>query len=184
MRLQRLGRSWIARLGFSAVLVGSVLSITAEPSSAGSFTFPLGVVADSFRFIGVPTTLPAEQYDVHFFNISQEDDHEFIALNLGPSCGSNITTVDDAKALLESVGQQAHAAGADNPLPFFLAACPGAGFEGAAFAGPNFGQDEETFTLTPGKTLYFCGVQEPDGTPHFELGMIGFIDVFSLPGGF
>ncbi len=178
MTLQRLGRSWVARMSVSAALVGSVLGITAAPSSASTFTLPMAAVATGFQFLGVPSTLPAAHYDLQFFNISQQDDHEFVALNLGPVCSVTIQTVSDAKALLEQVGSS----GGD-PEVAFEAACPGGGFEGTVFAPPG-GRDRGDFTLAPGRTLYFCGVPEEDGTPHFELGMIGFINVFALPLGF
>lgn len=170
MRLQKLGRSWAARMGFSAAIVASVLGASASPSSAAAPKRPMVVVARDFQFVGVAKRMPAAQYDLRFFNISKTEEHEFVAVNLGPTCSSTITTVDAAKALLVG-GEEA-----------FGTSCPGGSFEGAAFAGPG-GRDREDLSLTPGRTLYFCGVTEENGTPHFDLGMIGFINVFSVPSG-
>jgi hypothetical protein len=141
---------------------------------------PLVVVARDFQFLGVPGRLPAGTYDTRFINISRDEAHEFVAVNLGPSCSGTVTSVGAAQALIENVGQQA---GDGDPEPFLEAACPGASFGGAAFAESR-GRDREDITMTPGRTLYFCGVPDEDGTPHFDLGMIGFINVFALPLGF
>ncbi len=167
MMLQRLGRSWTVRLGFSAAVVVSALGMSALPSSAHTVKRPLAVVAKNFRFLGVPRSLPAGQYDVRFLNISP-DEHELVAFNLGPVCSRTITTAAQARALLDS--------GQDPDV-----VCPGNNFEGYASAGPG-GTDREDFTLSPGRTLYFCGVPE-NGVPHFDLGMIGFINVFAVPTG-
>ncbi len=184
MNMHRLGRSWIARMGFSAALVGSDVAVVAPPTPASAaiqLRFPLTVVAASFRFFGVPDRLPESVVDLHLLNISPDDEHEIVAVNLGPDCGSTVNSVADAQALLTQAYAQAAAAGSHSPVRFIAAACPEASFEGRVFADPNFGQDSRTFTFTPGKTLYFCGVPEPDGSQHFDLGMIGFLDIFSLP---
>jgi hypothetical protein len=170
MILQRLGRSWAARIGFSAAMVTSMMGVSAPPSSAATLKLPMAVVARDFQFLGAPGRLPAATYDVRFLNISRDEAHEFVALNLGPTCSNTIDTVEKAKALLEG--------GHDIDV-----VCPGNSFEGAVFAGPR-GRDRQDITLVPGRTLYFCGVPDEDGTPHFELGMIGLINVFRLPGGF
>ncbi|MDQ6692097.1 MAG: hypothetical protein M3256_11010 [Actinomycetota bacterium] len=138
------------------------------------------MVANSFRFFGVPARLPASVVDLHLLNISPDDEHEFVAVNLGPACGSTINSGADVQALLTLAYAQA-AAGSHSPIRFIAAACPGASSEGRAFADPNLGQDHKTFTFTAGKTLYFSGIPEPDGSQHFDLGMIGFLDIFSLP---
>jgi hypothetical protein len=164
--LKRLGRSWTVRLGVSAAVVASALGMSALPTSATTVKRPLAVVAKSFRFLGVPRWLPAGQYDVRFLNISP-DDHEFVAVNLGPVCSRTVTSVAQAVAVLNSQDPDV--------------VCPGNSFEGAAFAGPG-GRDREAFTFTPGRTLYFCGVPE-NGVPHYDLGMIGFINVFAVPTG-
>ncbi len=180
MMFGRLVRSWTVRASFAGAMAASTLAVAAPSAGAAeatpaSATTPLSVTAESFRFLNVPVFLRAGNSSVTFRNISADDDHEFVALNLGPSCSRSVATVDDAKALLMSVGQQANQAGADDPEPYFEAACPGGSFEGAAFAPPG-GTDTEDFAFTPGRTLYLCGVPE-DGVPHFELGMIGFINV-------
>lgn len=173
MILQRLGRSWAARIGFSAAMVASVMGVSAPPAPAAPLKLPMAVVARDFQFLGVPGRLPAATYDVRFFNISTEEDHEFVAVNLGPTCSNTITTIDQAKDALQNLDSD----------EAFAAACPGGSFEGAVFAGPG-GRDRQDITLAPGRTLYFCGIPDENGTPHFDLGMIGFINVFSLPGRF
>ena len=184
MNMQSLGRSWIARMGFSAALMGSALAVAVPPSPASAaiqLRFPLTVVAEGFQFFGLPDRLPESVVDLHLLNISPDDEHEIVAVNLGPDCASTINSVADAQALLTQAYAQAAAAGSHSPVRFIGAACRGASFEGRAFADPNFGQDTEPFTFTAGKTLYFCGLPEPDGSQHFDLGMIGFLDIFSLP---
>ncbi len=170
MILRRLGRSWAARIGFSAAMVASVMGVSSPPASAAPLKLPLAVVARDFQFLGVPGRLPAATYDLQFINISRTEEHEFVAVNLGPICSKTITTVAAAKALLDG--------GQDPDV-----VCPGNTFEGGVDAGPG-GRARQTLTLTPGRTLYFCGVPDENGTPHFDLGMIGFINVFSVPGRF
>ncbi len=172
MTFHRLGRSWAVRIGFGAAMVASVLGATAQPSLAMPRGLPMVVVAKDFQFLGVPGRLPAAEYNLRFLNISRTEEHEFVAVNLGPTCSRTITSVEAAKTLISNT--QADGA--------FEAACPGGAFEGSAFAKAG-DRDRETVTLTPGRTLYFCGVPDEDGTPHFELGMIGFINVFALPFG-
>ncbi len=171
MKLRDIGKSWGARLGVGAALGAAVLGMVAPPASAAGLKLPMAVVARDYSFLAVPPALPAAEYDLRFFNISRVEEHEFVAVNLGPTCSTTVNTAADAKALLEGGEEEA------------FAACPGAEFEGAVFAEPG-GRDRGTFNLTPGKTLYFCGVPDGSGTPHFELGMIGFLNVFSLPFGF
>lgn len=182
MGLQTLRRSWTVRLGCSAAMVVAALGVSVQPSSALSFKLPLGVVARDFQFLGVPSRLPAATYDLRFYNISRDEAHVFVALNLGSKCGASIDTVDKAVALLKGFPP-----GGPDPGPFvqaFNAACPGGSFGGAVFAVPG-DSDRGDFTLTPGRTLYFCDIPEDDtGVPHFDLGMIGFINVFALPAGF
>ncbi|MEO6628187.1 MAG: hypothetical protein ABIP03_06405 [Aquihabitans sp.] len=175
-------RSWIARVGCSAAMVVAALGVSAQPSSALSFKVPLGVVARDFQFLGVPGRLPAATYDVRFFNISRAEDHVLVALNLGPTCSATINTVAKAKVFLEGLPP-----GGPDPTMFIAAfgsACPGGSFGGALFAPPGQ-RDRGDYTLTPGRTLYFCDIPDDEsGSPHFDLGMVGFIDVFALPAGF
>jgi len=178
-------KSQFARVGLGATMVASALGVAAAPSSADAVKRPMAVVARDFQFLGAPPILPAGQYDLRFFNISREEEHEFVALNV-ESCKSKVTTIVAAKALLDAIGSKAVRDAAPGMEPDFDAAtqalCRGASFEGAAFAPPGQ-RDRQDFTLTPGRTLYFCAIPDEDGTPHFELGMIGFINVFSLPTG-
>jgi len=175
----KIGGSRVTRLGLGAAMVASVLGMSAPASSAAAVRRPIAVVAKSFQFLGVPGRLPAGQYDVRFFNISRDDDHEFVAFNLGPICSPGTRTAADGKALFERIGAAAEGGTEDDFGRAFDDACPGNSFAGAVFAPPG-GRDRADLDLQPGKTLYLCFIPE-DGVPHFELGMIGLIDVFSLP---
>jgi len=155
----------------STLAVAAPSAGAAEATPAGATT-PLSITAESFRFLNVPVFLRAGTSSVTLHNVSDDDDHEFVAVNLGPTCGRSIATTADASALIKQIGDQA---GDNDPQPFLDAACPGSSFEGAAFAPPG-DTDTEDIAFTPGKTLYFCGVPE-NGVPHFDLGMIGFINV-------
>lgn len=149
----------------SAVVAAPVLATSVTAAHAAGGKISLAVVARDYHFSGVPNSLPAATYSVNFINVGDEE-HEFVAVNLGPQCGS--FTKQQALAELNK-GEDA-----------FFADCPGGSFEGAAFAAPGQ-RDRETVTLTPGRTLYFCGVPDENGVPHFELGMIGFINVRATP---
>lgn len=172
----------IARVGLGTAMVASMLGASAAPSSAVSVKWPMAVVARDFQFI-VPSVLPAGQYDLQFFNISRDEFHVFIALKLG-SCSNDISTLDEARGLIERIGTEAEGLGGQD-ADFDTATedqCPGTVFEGAAQAGPG-GRDRQDFNFVPGKTLYFCPVADEDGAPHFDLGMIGFMNIFALPTG-
>ncbi len=178
MMFGRLVRSWTVRASFAAAMAASTLTVAAPSAGAAeatpaNATTPLSVTAENFRFLNVPVFLRAGSYDVTLHNIS-EDDHVFLALNLGPVCSRSVTTTADASALLTRVGQEAGDSG--DPETVFEAACPGGSFEGAVFAPPG-GTETDKIDFTPGKTLYFCPIPEEDGTRHYDLGMIGFINV-------
>jgi len=160
-------------------MVASMLGASAQPSSAAEVKWPMAVVARDYQFL-VPPALPEGRYDLQFFNIGREG-HVFVALNLGPACSASINTVSQAKALIKGIEETA---GDDEEAgdAAFAKACPGGSFEGAAFAEPG-GRAREDFTFTPGKTLYFCPIPTAAGTDHYDLGMIGFINIFALPTG-
>ncbi len=98
-------KSQFARVGLGAAMVASMLGASAAPSSAAMAKRPMAVVARDFQFI-VPPVLPAGDYDLRFFNISRDEDHVFVALNLGPKCSNTINTVAQAKALLARIDQE------------------------------------------------------------------------------
>jgi len=152
-----------------AVATPSAGAAEAAPADA---TTPLSITAENFRFRDVPVFLRAGSSDVTLHNIS-EDDHVFVAVNLGPVCGPSVNTTADASALLARIDQEA---GNNDPQAVFEAVCPGGSFEGAVFAPPG-GTETDRIDFTPGKTLYFCPIPEEDGTPHSDLGMIGLINV-------
>lgn len=168
----RMRRASAGRVGLAGALAASALVLVPQASYAAHRTIPLAVVARDFQFLGLPPALPAGQYDVRFFNLGQEP-HVIVAVNLGPQCSQSITTKEQGLAFLQTVDSDAA----------FAAACPGGSFAGDVFAPPG-GRSTGPLTLAPGRTMYFCPIPEENGVPHFDLGMIGFIDVFSLPGGF
>ncbi|MGI9034160.1 MAG: hypothetical protein ACR2HY_10910 [Acidimicrobiales bacterium] len=158
----------------AATAVASMVGMLAPTAaSAATRTYSLSVVARDFQFLGVPSRLPAGTANVRFRNISRSEFHEFIAVNLGPACAG--FTRDQAIAEITKAGQ------AEDPIAAAQEDCPGLTFAGAAFAPPG-GSDRETYDFQPGRVLYFCSIPDENGTPHFDLGMIGFINVFSVPG--
>jgi len=178
-----------AGVGVGAAMVAGMLGASATPSSAVGVKRPMAVVARDFQFI-VPPALPAGQYDLQFINISRDEFHEFVALNV-EGCKSKLPTVDSAKRMLERIGEAAFAEVGPNATEeefsaaldkFTRVECPGVVPEGEAFAPPGQ-RSRADYNFTPGKTLYFCGVPDDNGTPHFDLGMIGFMNIFSLPTG-
>ncbi len=166
-RFASLPGSKLTRFGCCAAVAASALAMSSAPASAApAAAQPLAVVAKDYRYLGVPLLLPAGQYNLQFSNHGHEE-HEFVALNLGPTCSQSINNAKRAKRLLSSVQSEEE----------FVADCPGATFAGAADAQPG-ARDREPLNLEPGRTLYFCAVPDANGTPHFDLGMIGLIKVF------
>ncbi|MDQ4097367.1 MAG: hypothetical protein M3144_05800 [Actinomycetota bacterium] len=132
------------------------------PQTAAAATFRLAIVAFDYRFAGIPSTLPAGDYDIRFFNVSRAEPHEAVAFNLGPECAD--LSRADVIALLEAPEEEA------------AAQCPNLRFEGFVFA-PPFGRDNGTFSLAPGRTMFVCFIPTPEGIPHFRLGMLSFTNV-------
>jgi len=162
-------------------VVGRVVAVTALAASALTFapqaataarTYPLGVVARDYSFQGVPSRLPAGEYNLRFFNLGSEP-HVLVAINLGSECSESITTAEEAIEFLGTV----------ESVEDFVAACPGGRPAGDVFALPG-GRSSGPLSLAPGRTLVFCPIPDAMFTPHHELGMIAFIDVIGLPGGF
>ncbi|MGI9119594.1 MAG: hypothetical protein ACR2G7_05640 [Acidimicrobiales bacterium] len=167
-------RSLTARVvALGAALVSLLFVVAPQPSMAGPGKLPLTVVAKDYRFLGVPSSLPAATYRTTFSNVGDEF-HVMLALNLGPTCSALsdrrvIRLVDEILELEDEAAQDAA----------FADACPGGSFAGAVAAPPG-GQDREDLTFTPGRVYYFCPVPTEEGTPHYELGMRGFVDVRSV----
>jgi len=164
-------RSVVARVVAAAALAVSALTLAPQTASAAR-TYPLGVVARDYYFTGVPSRLPEGQYSMRFFNLGSEP-HVLVAINLGPECSESLSTAEVAIDFLEGIESEED----------FLAACPGSSFAGAVFAPPG-GRSSGPLSLAPGRTLVFCPIPDSMWTPHHELGMINFIDVVDLPGGF
>ena len=164
-------RSVLARVVAATALAVSALTFAPQAASAAR-TYPLGVVGRDYSFQGVPTRLPVGEYNLRFYNLGSEP-HVLVAINLGPECSDTIATAEAAIEFLEGVES-------DEDL---FAACPGSSFAGDVFAPPG-GRSSGPLSLAPGRTLVFCPIPDAMWTPHHELGMIAFIDVFALPGGF
>lgn len=165
------GRAVVGRVVAATALAASVLTLAPSGASAAR-TFPLGVVARDYYFQGVPSRLPAGSYNMRFYNVGNEP-HVLVAVNLGPACSESVATTDDAISFLANLESEED----------FQDACPGGSLAGDVFAPPG-GSASGPVSLTPGRTLVFCPIPDEMGTPHYELGMINFIDVFGLPGGF
>ncbi len=90
-----------ARVGLGGAVVVATIGVTAPPSSAIDVKLPMAIVARAFQFLGPEVVAAATEDLLRFFNISPGEDHEFVALNLGPTCSATINTVADAQALLE-----------------------------------------------------------------------------------
>lgn len=169
--IRGLRESWIARVGCSAMVAASALALSAAPASAREVRLPLVVGAENFRFQGVPKKLTAGAYRMQLINGS-EDAHVFVAVNLGPTCSASVTTVGQAKNFLNRVDGEEK----------FLRECPGGSLAADVFAKPRT-VGRGPLKVTPGRLLYFCPISEEDGTPHSDLGMIGFIKVSGPPAG-
>jgi len=165
----RLRGSRFTRLGCATVVAASALALSSAPASAVVVKQPLVITATNYRFSGFPKTLTAGRYAGHLINTSDEP-HVIVAANLGPFCSSSITTIRQAKDFVNRIQSE----------EAFLAACPGGSLAGDLFARP-WAASRSTFRFAPGKVLYFCPIPEEDGTPHSDLGMIGFINVTGPP---
>jgi|GEM_PF-5049849 len=155
----------------AAALMTAVLVAAPQASfAADGLTYSSTVFARSFKFLGVPSALPAGTEHLTFNNIAQRSEHEFINFNLGPKCAHY--TLAQAIHFVDSVHSNKDA----------QRICPGIAFEGAAFAtaGHSFKTD---IKYTPGRTLYACFIRnkQSHGVPHYKLGMIGLIQVQPAP---
>lgn len=159
----------VLRVAVALAVAGSALALSVGPAGAAG-NRSVTVVARNFRFDGIPRYLPAGTYDLRFFNASRTDEHEFVGFNLGPACSARITTVAQLRELIRQIEQS------PDPEAEFNRQCPGNSFAGAAYA-PPLARDSQSLTLEPGRMAYLCFIPEPDGTPHYELGMIGLVQV-------
>lgn len=165
-------RQVIRRMVVAGALAVSALTVAPQASYAAGRTLPLAVVSREYQFIGLPSRLPAATYDLRHFNLGNES-HVIVAVNLGPVCSPMITNKVQALAFLQTL---------EGPEDLAVQ-CEGSSLAGDVFAPPG-GRTSGPVSLAPGRTLYFCPIPESHGVPHDELGMIGLIDVFALPGGF
>jgi len=125
----------------------------------------MAVVAVNYRFLGIPNRLAPGDYDTRFVNASRDQAHEMIGFNLGPECSG--LTRGQIVGLLSGPEEAA------------ALRCPSFGFAGAAFAGPR-GRDRTTYSLEPGRAIFVCFFDTPDGVPHFLKGMLAVADVRPL----
>ena len=169
MKTRLHGRPVWGRVVVAGALAVSALMLAPQASYAASRALSLAVVSRDYSFEGLPGRLPAGEYNLSHYNFGAEP-HVLIAVNLGPVCSNTITTTEQAQEFLENVQSDEQ----------FEAECPGGSIAGDVFAPPG-GRSSGPITLTPGRTLYFCPIPTEEGIPHDDLGMIGFIDVFSFP---
>lgn len=165
MAFSRFRGPWAIRIACSSAVVASLLTLSATPASAQLGKFPLPVVAADYNFSGVPKKLPVGEYRVQFYNVSDEP-HVFVAVNLGARCSGKVSTIADAKSFLDRIDGEEK----------FARECPGGSLAADIFA-KGFGSSRGPLQLEAGRTLYFCPIPTDDGTPHYKLGMIGFIKV-------
>ena len=151
------------RLLIGAFTLSMAMLVAPQAAVAATYNFAIGAV--DYRFVGMPSTLPAGDYDTQFINGSAREPHEAIAFNLGPEC-ANLSRAQ-VIALLDAPQEDA------------FDQCPNLAFEGAAFA-PPLGRDRSTYSLTPGRTMWVCFIPTPEGIPHYKLGMLSFTNVVAL----
>ncbi len=164
-------RSKLGRVTAAAALAVSALALAPQSASAAR-SYPLGIVARDYSFQGVPSRLPAGAYNLRFYNLGSEP-HVVVAINLGPACSQTVATAADAIEFLETVDSE----------EVLADACPGSSLAGDVFAPPG-GSASGPLSFTPGRALVFCPIPDSMWTPHHELGMLNFINVVGLPGGF
>ena len=149
------GRKAVIALGIaSAALVSAPSTAVAQHR-----TFSYAVIAEEFRFRGIPSSLPAGTYDTRLYNIGHAP-HVIAAINLGESCGSL------SNAELIAVFDQGQEAFGEN--------CPDASFGGEIFALGG-GRARDNLTLTPGRNVFVCFVNR-----HYALGMISSTTVLNI----
>jgi len=140
-----------------ATVTVSLLAVVIAPSASASHTGLGAVRAFDYGFEGVPAEIEAShRFDFKFANVGAEF-HEFVLLELAPE--HQDATVEEAIAAADS-----------NDLSFI------SGFAGAAFAAPG---EVAKAALRPddvGRYVYFCFFQTADDVPHYQLGMVGFLD--------
>ena len=168
MKKSVLGRSLVRRAVMATAL--GLSAMVMAPQAASAATYNLAVVSTEYQF-RVPSRLPAGSYTLTHYNLGREP-HVFVVVNLGPVCSQTITTIAQAHAFLDQVPPGPDALEKANRL------CPGVGLAGDVFAPPG-GRTTGPLNLAPGRALYFDPIPSPQGIPHDDLGMIGFINVFS-----
>lgn len=152
----------------AAVLALAAVPLVALPQAAvaETRTFPFAIAAADYRFIGLPSALPAADYDTRFFNVSRSEAHHVVAINFGASCQG--LSRAEIIALL------------DGDFDDALAACPGLEEGGSTDVAGPFGRSRGTLSLTPGRMVFVCFIPTSEGIPHYKLGMLSFTDVRPL----
>jgi hypothetical protein len=151
--------------GATALAVGIVFGLVSAAGAAPAPKYQVTVSDDfssgSIRFVvaTIPDVVEAGTYKVGLANNSIGP-HVLVAVG-----GlSEDLTVDEFIALVDEVER-------GGPIP------DGVFVAGAVFSKP--GQDhQKPFDLTTeGQYGYFCPIQTPNGTPHYDLGFAGLYDV-------
>ncbi len=161
-RLTRLVSLALALVASAAIMVAtSSIGLAEKEGHATTIT------AQDFKFTGVPEEIAPGTFNFTFVNLTADSPHEItFARVAGPEA-------DDATL------KQAIAAVDKRDL------CP----KGCFFNGLSHGAFADPSTTVPGQAHlskgrwgYFCSITEPPGspnagTPHYKLGMAGFISV-------
>jgi hypothetical protein len=163
------------RAAIAALALGTLATTAAPSAGAGPrdrveearqrSAFPVAVASD-FDFAGVPKKVKPGTYDFTFVNTSREEVHELVMFKVP----KNTTRADVVAA-------------ADNEDEDFFS-----DFRGASFAEPLDVQRPEEIEpgffagradmSDPGRYVYLCFVSQSDtGQPHYQLGMLDFVDV-------
>lgn len=134
------------------------MSETAEP---GAQMQQVDIVGKDYSF-DAPESIAGGLTQINFKNASAQEDHvgELVRLNDG-------VTFDEFTTALASVEAEADAEAFGT-----LAGGPG--------AGPG-GDSDLVLDLDPGQYVLLCFVPNPEGVPHFALGMIQELEVTEAP---
>lgn len=164
-------RRSLRRVAAAALAVGALATTAVPAAGAGprdqarsGAAFPVAVASD-FDYAGVPERVRPGTYDFTFVNSSREQFHELALFKVGKG-----TTRADVVAAADNLDEA-----------FF------SDFRGGSFAEPLAVQRPEDFgdffagradLSDPGRYVYLCFIPDSEtGRPHYQLGMLDFVDV-------
>ncbi len=141
------------------VLVATALALTAvmvAPSAGAGPRGRNGIQAFDYGYRGIPSRIVEDRWHFQFANAGQEP-HEIVVFKLAPE--HEDATIEEAIAA------------ADAEDDSFISE-----FAGFAFAFPGQVEPGNLHLDQPGGYVYFCFIPTENGTPHYQLGMVGFIE--------